>query len=77
MERYELTKTGQVRFSHSDGTRDDGLWAFALAVYASRPEVPEYHPVALTVEDPEAKISIKRILIPAYEKIAFRYLRLA
>ena len=46
-ERYELTKTGQVQFSHSAGTHDDRLWALALAVYASRPEIPEYHPVVL------------------------------
>ncbi len=47
VERYEVTKTGQVQFSHPAGTHDDRLWAFALAVYASRPEIPEYHPVAL------------------------------
>lgn len=46
-ERYELTKTGQIQFSHSAGTHDDRLWALALAVYASRPEIPEYHPVVL------------------------------
>ncbi|HZY93816.1 MAG TPA: hypothetical protein VFE98_03020 [Candidatus Bathyarchaeia archaeon] len=38
LERYELTKTGQMQFSHPAGTHDDQLWAFALAVYASRPE---------------------------------------
>lgn len=42
VERYELTKTGQIQFSHPEGTHDDRLWAFALAVYASRPEVPQY-----------------------------------
>ncbi len=47
VERYELTKTGQIQFSHPNGTHDDTLWALALAVYASRPEIPEYHPVAL------------------------------
>jgi len=36
VERYELTKTGQIQFSHPDGTHDDRLWALALAVYASR-----------------------------------------
>lgn len=45
-ERYEMTKTGQAKFSHPAGTHDDRLWAFALAVYTSRPEVPEYHPFA-------------------------------
>ena len=48
VERYELMKTGQIKFSNPTGTHDDNLWAFALAVYASRPEPPEYHPVALT-----------------------------
>ena len=44
VERYELTKTGQTVFSHPDGTHDDRLWALALAVYASRPEIPHYKP---------------------------------
>ena len=47
-ERYELTKTGQIQFSHSTGTHDDRLWALALAVYSSSPEIPEYHPFAAT-----------------------------
>lgn len=46
-ERYELNKTGQIQFSHSTGTHDDRLWALALAVYASRPEVPKYEGVVL------------------------------
>lgn len=46
-ERYEMTKTGQLQFSHSAGTHDDRLWALALAVYASRPEVPRYQGVVL------------------------------
>ena len=36
VERYELTKTGQIQFSHPDGTHDDELWALALAVWATR-----------------------------------------
>jgi phage FluMu gp28-like protein len=36
VERYELTKTGQIQFSHPDGTHDDELWALALGVYATR-----------------------------------------
>lgn len=47
VERFQLTKTGQMQFSHPAGTHDDRLWALALAVYASRPETPEYHPVVL------------------------------
>jgi len=40
VERYELMKSGQIQFSHPDGTHDDRLWALALAVYASRGEIP-------------------------------------
>jgi phage FluMu gp28-like protein len=36
VERFELTKSGQIQFSHPDGTHDDRFWAFALAVYATR-----------------------------------------
>jgi len=36
IERYELAKTGQIQFSHPDGTHDDELWALALAAYATR-----------------------------------------
>ncbi len=46
-ERFQLTKTGQMQFSHPSGTHDDRLWALALAVYASRHEVPEYHSVVM------------------------------
>jgi phage FluMu gp28-like protein len=45
-ERFQLSKTGQLQFSHLSGTHDDRLWAFALAVYASRYDIPTYHPVA-------------------------------
>jgi len=36
VERYELTKSGQIHFSHPEGTHDDRLIALALAVYATR-----------------------------------------
>lgn len=36
VERFELTKSGQIQFSHPAGTHDDRLWALALAVYATR-----------------------------------------
>jgi phage FluMu gp28-like protein len=36
VERFELTKSGQIQFSHPDGTNDDRFWAFALAVFATR-----------------------------------------
>src|SRR6266705_2092061 len=51
-ERFQLTKTGQLQFSHVTGTHDDRLWAFALAVYASRHDVPTYHPVAAVNKHP-------------------------
>ena len=34
--RYELTKAGQILFSHASGTHDDRVIALALAAYASR-----------------------------------------
>jgi len=45
VERFELTKTGQMVFSHPQGTNDDRLWALALAAYASRgPTRPRFRP---------------------------------
>ena len=47
VERFELTKTGQIQFSHPEETHDDILWAVALAVYASRqplfPQLKQSH----------------------------------
>lgn len=34
-EKYELMKTGHIRFTHSEGSHDDVFWATALAVYAA------------------------------------------
>lgn len=46
VENFELTKTGQVMFSHPDGTHDDILWSVSLAVFATRaPPVPGFRPV--------------------------------
>jgi hypothetical protein len=42
----EQTKTGKTRFYHRSGTRDDRLWAVALALYAGRHNIVRYHPVA-------------------------------
>lgn len=53
VERYELTKTGQVQFSHPQGTHDDRLWAFALAVYEARPGVTEHHYFAVGGRGPQ------------------------
>lgn len=36
VERYELSKTGHVMFSHPEGTHDDRFWAVCLAVWAGR-----------------------------------------
>jgi hypothetical protein len=51
-ERVQLSKTGQLQFSHPPGTHDDRLWAVALAVYAVRNEIPAYHPVAALGKNP-------------------------
>jgi phage FluMu gp28-like protein len=51
-ERYELSKTGQLQFSHPAGTHDDRLWALALAVYAARLEVPKWQYFAFTTRNP-------------------------
>jgi phage FluMu gp28-like protein len=34
IEKYELMKTGHLRFSHPEGGHDDVFWSAALAVYA-------------------------------------------
>jgi phage FluMu gp28-like protein len=47
VERYEQTQTNQTKFSHPNGTHDDRLWALALAIYASNPEIPTYHGFAV------------------------------
>jgi phage FluMu gp28-like protein len=36
VERFELSRSGQILFTHPAGTHDDRLWAVALAVYATR-----------------------------------------
>jgi len=38
VERYELTKTGKIKFSHPEGSHDDRFWATALATYAIEKE---------------------------------------
>jgi hypothetical protein len=35
VERYELTKTGRIAFSHQNGSHDDHFWALAPAVDAA------------------------------------------
>lgn len=35
IEKYELLRTGHLRFSHSEGSHDDVFWSLALGVYAS------------------------------------------
>jgi len=46
IERFQLTKAGQVQFSHPDGTHDDRVWGIALAVFATRTRpVPGFKPI--------------------------------
>lgn len=35
VEKFELAKTGHIKFSHPENSHDDVFWATALAVYAS------------------------------------------
>jgi len=46
VERFEITKDGNVKFHHDEGTHDDRFWSIALAVYASREsEAPVLIPI--------------------------------
>lgn len=46
IERFQLTKSGKIQYSHPDGTHDDRTWAVALAVYSTKgPQVPGFKPV--------------------------------
>ena len=48
-ERYELTKTGKITFSHQEGTHDDSFWAVAQGVYAAEIASPTpSRPIART-----------------------------
>ncbi len=40
------TDAGKTKFYHRSGTHDDRLWALALAIYASRSEIPRFIPFA-------------------------------
>jgi phage FluMu gp28-like protein len=42
----EKTQAGKTKFHHRSGTHDDRLWALALAIYASRSEIPKFVPFA-------------------------------
>lgn len=43
LEKFEITKDGNVKFHHDEGTHDDRFWSIALAVYAARqPEAPAF-----------------------------------
>jgi phage FluMu gp28-like protein len=46
VERFELLKTGHIKFSHPEGSHDDVFWAVALAVYAAA-----RHPVSSGLVD--------------------------
>lgn len=45
-EKFELSKTGQLHFSHPTGAHDDRLWALALACHGLRYGIstPKYQP---------------------------------
>ncbi len=47
-ETYEMSKSGQLLFSHPNGTWDDRLWALALACHGLRYRlsVTKFHPFA-------------------------------
>lgn len=50
VEKYELTKTGKISFSHPEGTHDVRFWALALAVYAAeQAPPPPSRPIARTI----------------------------
>jgi len=49
IEQYELTKTGKITYSHTEGTHDDRFWALALAVYAAEKNLPPAKPTARTI----------------------------
>ena len=40
IERFELSKSGRIKFSHPEGTHDDRFWALALAVFSARKREP-------------------------------------
>lgn len=40
VEVFEITKQGRIKFTHPVGTHDDMLWAYALAVWASKTAAP-------------------------------------
>ena len=48
-ERCEISKSGQLLFSHPSGTHDDRLWALGLACYGMKIglSVTEYHPAIM------------------------------
>ena len=46
VEKFELLKTGHIKFSHPEGSHDDLFWAFALAVYGVAK-----HPVSVGIVD--------------------------
>jgi phage FluMu gp28-like protein len=45
VERFQLTKAGQIQFNHPDGTHDDRVWGIALAMFATKTRpVPQFKP---------------------------------
>lgn len=48
-EKYQLTKTGKIVYSHPQGTHDDRFWALALAAHAAEQTTTPSPPIAKTV----------------------------
>ena len=49
VEKYELTKTGKITFSHPEGTYDDRFWALALAACATEQAALPSIPIARVI----------------------------
>lgn len=46
IERFQLTKAGQIQFSHPDGAHDGRVWGIALTMFATRTRpVPQFKPI--------------------------------
>ncbi len=63
-EKFEMSKTGQLLFSHPPGTHDDRLWALALACHGLRfgTSVTEYRPAIVLGRRKPLDIAIKERL---------------
>ena len=60
VEKYELTKTGKITFSHPEGTHDDRFWSLALAVYSADQAPPPTRLIA-RVAQPSKRTRIEKV----------------